>query len=238
MLHTKELEEYLNKLSVQKASFDGFFSFYNNQFSEYGNEVYDDIRSRLVHLKYFLENSWWNSRFHFLFKYFDRYYQVIDLGFSVPYLPLYLESRGILNKVPKLIYVDGNDTSEKLAKIILTQLGVSADFIVGDLQELSIWKEIQRLISPNKKLFTSFETIEHLEHPEKFWGNVKIFAGSDIILSLPIGPKIPSHATSFKSIDEVERYLEPYLTIKEERVFSGKEHDSVYEIYTCLGNIN
>lgn len=237
MDYTKEFEEYLDKLSIEKESFGDFFSFYNNQFSEYGNEVYEDIRSRLTHLKYFLENSWWNNRFHFLFRDFNKYSQIIDLGFSVPYLPLRLHKEGVLNNVPKLLYVDGNDTSKKLAKIILTKLGISADFVVGDLQDMSTWENIQNCILPSQKVFVSFETIEHLDQPEKFWNNLKTFSGSDMILSLPIGPKIPSHATSFENANEVKRYLEPYLAIREEKVFSGKEHDSAYEIYTCLAII-
>lgn len=237
MDYNNNFNEYLDKLSIEKDSFDNFFSFYNNQYSEYGNEVYEDVRSRLTHLKYFLECSWWNNRFHFLFKYFDRYSQIIDLGFSVPYLPLYLEQKGMLNKVPELLYVDGNDSSEKLAQIILTKLGVKASFVTGDLEDSFAWKDIENKLSSGKKLFTSFETIEHLDYPEKFWNNVKNYSGSDMILSLPIGPKIPSHATAFLNVTQIRSYLKQYLDIREEKIFSGKEHNSDYEIYTCLAII-
>ncbi len=233
----KSFDDYLYRLSIKKDDFDSFFSYYNSEFDNYGNEVYSDIRSRLCHLKYFLEDSWWNNRFYFLFKYYDRYSHIIDLGFSVPYLPLYVKRGNISIKLPKLIYVDGNNTSERLAKIILSDLAVSADFVTGDLLSSSTWASIDELLESGNKLFTSFETIEHLDKPDKFWSFLHKYAGSDIILSLPIGPKIPSHSISFHNIIDIKKFIEPYLKIKEEKTFSGIESGSMYEIYTCIATI-
>ncbi len=232
-----EFKKYLQSLSIDERAFVDFFDFYNNDFNEYGNEVYEDIRSRLTHLKYFLENSWWNNRFHFLWKYFAKYSQIVDLGFSVPYLPLHLNQENMLKEIPQLLYVDGNDTSKKLAQNILTGLDIKAQFVIGDLEDTTTWNSIKENLMGEKVLFTSFETIEHLNDPEKFWKYLKNHMGSDMILSLPIGPKIPSHQSFFVNKEQVHSYISQYLEIKEEKVFSGKDYGSDYSIYTCFGVI-
>lgn len=237
MSNTTEFKRYLKDVSIDEKSFDGFFSFYNDEYDKYGNEVYEDVRSRLTHLKYFLENSWWNSRFHFLWKYFKRYSQIVDLGFSVPYLPLHLNQEKRLGEAPQLLYVDGNDTSQRLAQIILTGLEVQAQFIVGDLENSVTWNSINKSLVSGKTLFTSFETIEHLKNPERFWRQLKNHAGSDMILSLPIGPQIPSHRSFFENEEQVRSYISHYLEIKEEKIFDGKDYGSNYSIYTCIGVI-
>ena len=237
MKKSLDLSKYLEVLNIDQSDFDKFFDFYNNSFNEYGNEVYDDIKSRLVHLRYFLENSWWNSRFNLLWKHFSTYSQIIDLGFSVPYLPIHLALNGNLNHVPKLLYVDGSETSKKLGKVILKDLNIESNFIVGDLQSDDTWKQIGKNIEGERILFTSFETIEHLNRPEDFWRNISKYRSSDIIISLPIGPKIPSHSSCFENTNQVKEYISQYLDIKEEIVFEGKSHGSNYSIYTCLGTI-
>lgn len=237
MENITEFNKHLESLSIGEKSFTDFFDFYNNDFNHYGNEVYEDIRSRLTHLKYFLENSWWNNRFHFLWIYFARYSQIVDLGFSVPYLPLHLNQENKLKETPQLLYVDGNDTSKKLAQNILTELGIKAQFVIGDLENDTTWNSIEENLTREKVLFTSFETIEHLNNPEKFWKHLKNHAGSDMIISLPIGPKIPSHQSFFENKEQVYSYISQYLEIKEKKIFDGKDHGSNYSIYTCLGII-
>ncbi|MEN9614190.1 MAG: hypothetical protein RLZZ347_497 [Candidatus Parcubacteria bacterium] len=233
------LVEYLSKqFSISKEDFEKFFHFYNEKFDSYGNEVYEDVRVRLVHLKYFLEGSWWNNRFYFLWKYFHRYEQIIDIGFSVPYLPLYLDKVGRLAELPKLLYIDGNETSKKVSEVILKRLEVTAEYITGDIEDEMLWDAVALQSESSKDtVLCAFETIEHLSHPEIFWNHVKRFSGKDIMLSLPIGPKIPSHHSFFATEQEVESYLSTYIGIKERKVFVGKSEGSSYSIYTCIGAI-
>ncbi len=237
MDNIEEFKKYLQSLSIDEKAFTDFFNFYNNEFNSYGNEVYGDIRSRLTHLKYFLEDSWWNNRFYFLWKNSTKYSQIVDLGFSVPYLPLYLNREHKLQEIPRLLYVDENDTSKKLSQIILANLNIKAQYIIGNLEDPSTWNSIGEGLDIGKILFTSFETIEHLNNPEKFWGYLKNYVGSDMILSLPIGPKIPSHKSFFENKEQTHSYISQYLEIKEEKVFEGKAYDSNYSIYTCIGTI-
>ena len=58
-----------------------------------------------------------------------------------------------------------------------------------------------------------------------------------MIISLPIGPKIPSHQSDFKNKEGVVKYISQYLNINDEMVFDGARHGSDYSIYTCIGVI-
>ncbi len=227
----------LSKLGISEGELRQYSEYYNGNYSSYGNEVYEDMRVRLVHLENFLQENWWNNRFHFLWKSFRNYEQIIDIGFSVPYLPLKLAQEDSLSLLPKMIYVDTNETSKKLAEVILDTLGVSGEFVVGSATEENTWNDIEKLTIPGKKLFTAFETIEHFEHPELFWKELSRFKGNDLTLSLPIGEKIPSHHSVFMTEAEVTKYLEQYLDITEIHVFDGKDAGSNYKIYTAIGNI-
>lgn len=231
------IEKLLKDFAIEQSDFESFFNFYNNDFKEYGNEVYKDFKVRLVHLKYFLENSWWNHRFHFLWKYYKNYEQVIDLGFSVPYLPIHLYELEKLNELPKTLYVDGNETSKKLADNILGTLNIRAKFVIGDLLDESTWKTIDSDLTDGNKLFCSFETIEHLDDPTEFWRHIGKYSGSDMTLSLPIGPKIPSHNLTFQNEKEAINYIQQYLELKESKVFNGKVNGSEYNLFTALGCI-
>ena len=51
-----------------------------------------------------------------------------------------------------------------------------------------------------------------------------------MVLSLPIGPKIPSHNIFFINEDTVKNYVEQYLKIKDSKIFDGKTQSSDYNI--------
>lgn len=225
----------LKELGITREELESFSNYYNNDYSAYGNEVYEDLKVRLVHLDNFLKENWWNNRFYFLWRDSDKYDEIVDIGFSVPYLPIHLADTSDIKNLPHLVYVDGNETSKKLATVILDLSNVKAEFVVGDAQNQNTWNEVKGLVSGEKRLFTAFETIEHFENPELFWNEIKKFKGDHLMLSLPIGEKIPSHHSVFSNESEVTNYLEKYLDIIETKVFSSDE--SKYKIYTAVGVI-
>ncbi len=235
MIHENLTHLALNKLNISPKELEEFSEYYNKDYSTYGNEVYEDIKVRLVHLENFLKENWWNNRFFFLWKYFSNYDEIIDIGFSVPYLPIHLSKLNKVQELPRLVYVDGNETSKKLAEVILDVLNIKAQFITGDAQNHNTWSEIKHVSSGYKRLFTAFETIEHFDHPELFWEGIADFRGDSLILSLPIGEKIPSHYSVFSNEIEITQYLEKYLEIQEKKVFSSSK--SKYKIYTAKGII-
>lgn len=248
---TRLLQDLCSDLGIEKEEFGVFLMHYDTGFESYGNEIYDDIKSRLVHLFYFLNKSWWNGRLEHLFSYYSNYDEVIDIGFSVPYLPLRawqqsLES-GKLSRLPHLLYVDLNDTSERLANMILPRIGASADFVTGNVELEDTWKRIAAKISTQenakegslKKLFCAFETVEHMEHPEKFWQNLsREHKGSDMALSLPVGPGIPSHHLVHEDLGSALAYARRYVDIREYKLISPPpDVQSNFNIFICIGAI-
>jgi len=235
MVKNSIINNALANLGISLEELRKYSDFYNSDYGAYGNEVYEDVKVRLVHLENFLKENWWNNRFYFLWRDFTKYKQIIDIGFSVPYLPIHLSSIGRLNELPNMVLVDGNDTSKKLALIILDELSAKAEFVIGDALNKNTWNEIKNYTIESKKLFTAFETIEHFDKPDLFWSEIGNFRGSDLMLSLPIGKKIPSHYTVFDNEETVTKYLNQYLDIKESKTFSSD--DSNYKIYTAVGSI-
>lgn len=235
MINDSIIDLILNRLNISAKELEDFSSYYNKDYNAYGNEVYEDIKVRLVHLDNFLKDNFWNNRFYFLWRDFCNYGEIVDIGFSVPYLPIHLLNINDMHKLPRLIYVDGNKTSEKMARIILESLNIEAQFVVGDAQDNGTWNDIKKIVSDRKRLFTAFETIEHFDRPELFWKEIGYFRDDHLMLSLPIGPKIPSHHSVFQSESQIVEYLEKYLDIKESKLFSSDE--SSYVIYTALGII-
>lgn len=237
MNETEILNTTLNKLGISPEELRAFSRHYNDDYQAYGNEIYEDIKVRLVHLDNFLKDNWWNNRFHFLWRDFSKYVQIIDFGFSVPYLPVKLALENKLSILPRLLYVDKNDTSMKMSEIILNSIGSGATYVTGNVLDNKVWTEIDEKILEGKKLFTAFETIEHYDNPEQFWKELHKYKSEDLILSLPIGEEIPSHHLVFSNQEEVNKYLSEYVNIKEYRVFNGKEAGSNYKIYTAICEI-
>ncbi len=237
-------------LAIEPESLGSFAAYYDAEFASYGNEVYGDIRSRLVHLLYFLNGSWWNGRFEYLFRDWPQYMQIVDLGFSAPYLPLHIWQEGPADpsrRLPRMIYVDLNDTSQRMSKILLSEMEKApgadrhvVDYAVGSLEEADTWKKISEYAGQSgKRLFCAFETIEHLEHPEAFWQHISQYAGEDMIISLPIGPAIPSHHLVFEDAEAALSYVREHIDISEFKVIvPPPDVKSDFSLFVCKGKIS
>ncbi|MBN2585649.1 hypothetical protein JXA59_03340 [Patescibacteria group bacterium] len=223
MDRTKLLDYLLGKFSVTENQLKQHRLFYNNHFNEYGNEVYEDVKTRLVHLQNFWDDSlWFNQRYDLLFKKYQDFDQIIELGFSLPYLYLQDDVSGLKNK--PLLLVDHYDSAIQVAKEIVDYLKVSnVQLIKSDIQSKEGWNDIQNKIIDGKRLFVAVETIEHLDQPELFWENIHRFVGDKIILSLPIGPAIPSHNLAMKDDQEALEYLEQYIDVAERQFISPSD---------------
>ncbi|MEK6898606.1 MAG: hypothetical protein AABW79_00740 [Nanoarchaeota archaeon] len=204
----------LKKFKISKKDFENHRNYYNNHFDNYDNQIYNDIKTRLVHLKNFSEKSWFNKRYDLLLKKYNLFDSIIEVGFSLPYLPLKKAK-----KLPFLVYIDKFDSAITISKEIINYLKSKAIFIEGDIEKKETWKEIKNDIN-GKSLVVCIEVLEHLEKPENFWENIKIVSPSNIIVSLPIGPKIPSHNLFFNTDKEAINYLERYMHIINQELIS------------------
>lgn len=66
----------------------------------------------------------------------------------------------------------------------------------------------------------SFETIEHLEHPEKFLNAIK---GKELIFSIPIDSPSEYHKQVYETEEEIKKFIESFgWTITDEWLQDGK----------------
>jgi hypothetical protein len=206
----------MKKFKISEEAFKKHKKYYNNQFDKYDNEIYQDIKTRLVHLDNFSERNWFNKRYNLLFKKYPLFDYIVEVGFGLPYLYLRTEKER-LNELPSLIYVDIYESALKVSKEIIKNLGRNADFIKGDIEEEETWDLIKEKIN-GKTLLVGIEVLEHLKNPNYFWENAKKLNPSKIIISLPIGPKISSHHSFFLTEKKARDYLEKYIIIEDENI--------------------
>jgi len=223
------LKNLMATFKVSEEAFEKHMEYYNNHFNEYGNEIYEDIKTRLVHLSNFSETNWFNKRYDMLFRHYSTFDCIIEVGFSLPYLPL-KENKPL----PKLIYVDTYQSALEISKEIMKGYGQDARFIKGDIEEEATWSSIREEVK-GRTLLVAIEILEHLENPDYFWKEVKNLNPSGIVISFPIGPKIPSHHSYFEGEDEVREYFERYLVIEEEHIIepenkSGRDLDKYKDL--------
>lgn len=155
---------------------------------------------------------------------FGEFDQIVELGFGLPYLHLYLAERGELDKMPSTVLVDYYASAVDVSREIMKYLGVeNTNVFQSDIQDPKAWDMIRSSYIDGRRLFVAIEIIEHLKTPEAFWKGIKRFSGDDIILSLPVGPAIPSHQLVLSTIEEAEEYVEKYVDITEKRILTPDE---------------
>lgn len=219
--------QLLNKLkktfNLSSKEIEQHREYYNNHFDKYGNEIYEDTKTRFVHLLNFWDRTnWFNKRFNLLFKNYSSFTEIIEIGFGLPYLPLYLKRKNILNTCPHLILIDKYDSARLITEQILKEIKVHVDIITSDIETENTFREIKKYQKTEDSLLVAIEVVEHLKNPEKFWNLAKKISPKKIIVSLPIGPKISSHNLVFRKELEARKYLKKYIVIEKEELISPK----------------
>lgn len=234
MIH-ETTKKIIQKLNITEVEFLQFKLFYNECYLLYGNEIYDDIQTKIVHVENYLDNSWWNNRFYYLKRKHRDFDKIVDLGFSIPYL--YFGSlQSLISISEKQIVLVDNLCSIEFARLLVSQRTYPLlRFVQGDITKSNTWKRIGRYDDSSKLLFTAFEVIEHLKYDHIFWNHIKKHVNASLILSIPIGPKIPAHYKEFKTETEVILYLQQYVKIKHFRIFKNK--NSLFRIFTAITTI-
>lgn len=218
---------------LDDAAVQSFLEYYNRDFSAYGNEVYQDVRSRIAHWVNFAQGGWFAERLNLFLNRVDelkgRPVVVVDLGFSVPYAysrPSLLESAQT-----RFLFVDKEISTLQFYSCYVAKYGlrnrVSLDMpILGDIESEQGRKRIigaahGLLVEgrPEKLIIFSSEVIEHLAEPECAWKLMKnlteSYAGIDheIHITLPIGRIIPSHTISFETVESAKVYVERNMAV-------------------------
>lgn len=216
------LDYLLSRFRITPEALREHRMFYNNHFDEYENDIYADVKTRLVHLQNYWEgNLWFNKRYDLFREVYRDFDQIIELGFSLPYMQLEAARRGELLHSPRFVFVDLYQSAIDVTQAILEYLGVvNVEMIKADIQDTSDWQSITKGIIPGKRLFVAIETVEHLSEPDKFWANLKGFKGDHVILSLPIGPAIPSHFLVTETADKARDYVGQHVELMKEQIIA------------------
>lgn len=123
---------------------------------------------------------------------------------------------------------------------ISSALKQEAQFIKGDIEDKETWSKIAS-VSKGRVLLVCIEVLEHLDNPHNFWKNAKALNPSQVIVSLPIGLKIPSHNSSFENKSGAVKYLEKYLKIKELQLIKpfikSERNIDEYSILIAMGEL-
>jgi hypothetical protein len=144
----------LEKFEISRDEVLSHQEFYNNHFQEYENEVYEDVKTRLVHLLNFWQDGFWfNERFSLLFKHFSEYEAIVDFGYGLPYLSLRLAESDQSSAVPRQVFVDKYQSAETVSREILGYLGQKAQFITETIESPKVFEKLSQLNLPAKKLF-------------------------------------------------------------------------------------
>ncbi len=128
-----------------------------------------------------------------------------------------------------VIGIDISEEAVDYAKHMFKGQGVKAEFIVEDLQN-SLLQEAYRLMYP-KTMFdvvVSFETIEHLDHPELWVNQVKdlLNAGGTFISSVPLAQEL----TDFHKHTFTEDSFRKLITDSGLSISSEKTQDGEYQV--------
>ena len=192
---------------------------YLKDFSAYGNEIYDDIATRLAHWISFQEQGWFQRRLDRAFLAMQNADAIVDLGFSVPYAYTNRLVREDLSK--RFILVDRTrsalDFYDAITRMNRWQRRCSLDrTILADI-EAPLGK--QRILAavdslkPTSLLIIASEVVEHLTDDSQLWEivlaleSVPSVRRCECFITLPIGRRIPSHTIEFRTSDAALGYL-------------------------------
>jgi len=242
------LKHLMQAFRITPEQLNASLDFYRNNFQGYDNEIYSRIDTRLVHLATFLDRrDWFGKRFDLVFKQFpDKDYEVqpdemIDIGFSLPYLPIRWNEENSHRLFPEYVLVDKFESAGIVSEEILKYINdkwrhrsTKAKIIIGDLHDDATIDAIVSKSKGARKLLVGIEAVEHLENPNKFWELADELGNPNAIVSLPTGPKIPSHHMTFDTIEAARKYLQQHMTISEEEIVAPPGKWKEGDAFPCL----
>ena len=206
--YKNKIKKILSKLKLSEDEVVQAYADYDMDIFAYKNEIYKSIALRVaLYLHYTLKGSWHQERQEVILNFIKRVKpkSVIDIGFGAP--TKYIEEYVIKNKV-NLTLIDLYESAFRFTEIFLGLISKN-------------WKKFIsfKKFDMNKNEFVGDydcyifqDSIEHAKNPSKFLKKTVQMSSnkSSFIISLPIGPKIPSHNISWKTEKEAINWLKIY----------------------------
>ena len=201
----KEIVQLMTNLNISKEEIIQAYVNYDMYVFIYDNDVYGDISLRFaLYLHYILKGSWHQDRQNTILEFIKKAQpsSIVDMGFGAPtkYINEY-----IFKHKKKLVLVDLYKPAFKFAESLL------------DIWNSS-WKDyvsFMKLDMNTHKLPGDFDcylfqdSIEHVKDSKKYLTKIVKSSkdGAYFILSIPLGPKIPSHTISWDTSKNAVKWL-------------------------------
>ena len=203
--HKQEIDYILSKLKLSKEKVIQAYIKYDIDIFAYENEIYESLDMRAVlYLHNLLKGSWHQERQQDILDMLKNANpkSIVDMGFGVPtkYIREY-----ILKQRTKLVLVDLYDSAFQFSKILL-------DYLYSSWKEFISFKKLDMNTHEFVGKFDCYifqDSIEHVKNATEYLSKTVKFApkNSKFILSLPVGPCVPVHTISWKSNEEVKKWL-------------------------------
>lgn len=255
-----EVELLASLFGYTPRKVEAFVNFYNDDYSTYGNEIYEDVRSRIAHWINFQRPSWFNKRLDPWLRLIRKRLSEsdgsqpiisIDIGFSVPYV--YTDADLVSDQRLRCVFVDKESSAAHFYNTISRKLGISRDgldqVVVADIENTYDWLDVELAIrsvssarnSAPRIIISASEVIEHLRTPSRFFACCaaleEIFQTKvDVFLTLPIGRQIPSHERAFDTTAAALRFVKKYMVVTSHSAIEPSEADGPVSPYltACL----
>ena len=202
-----EIKKILGKLGITEEEAIQDYVNYDLDVNAYSNEIYESLGMRMVlHLHNLLERSWHQERQQTILEMLsglENVKSIVDMGFGVPIR--YVKEYVLKNKNLKLTLVDMYDSAFDFSRVLLDswsenwrdqiefkKLDMNSHEYVGDFD-----------------VYIFQDSIEHVEKATEYLSKTVKLApkSAKFVLSLPIGPKVPSHFISWKTGQEAGEWL-------------------------------
>jgi 2-polyprenyl-3-methyl-5-hydroxy-6-metoxy-1,4-benzoquinol methylase len=202
-----EIEYLLRYFNLKEEQLIQEYVNYDLDVFSYGNEIYESIVMRLVlHLHNLLDGSWHKDRQKIILEFLEKinFETAVDVGFGVP--TKYLKSYLLNKSTKKFTLVDFYESAFDFAKVILSRLSSSYNKTINF--EKKNMDDMEYL--GDYDIFLFQDSIEHTKDPTGYLKKTVSLSPkkSKFILSLPIGPEVPSHYIEFKDKENAIKWLE------------------------------
>ncbi|MDP2628740.1 MAG: hypothetical protein Q8P15_02485 [Nanoarchaeota archaeon] len=203
----KEIKYFLRYFRLGEEQLIQEYVNYDLDVFDYENEIYESIVMRLVlYIHNLLDGSWHQDRQNTILEFLKKinFETAVDVGFGVPtkYIKHY-----ILNKsAKKFTLVDLYDSAFDFAKVLLFRWSKTykktINFEKVDMNNMEYIGDYD--------VFLFQDSIEHTKNPTGYLKKTVFLSpeSSKFILSLPIGPSVPSHYIEFKNKEVAIKWLE------------------------------
>jgi len=224
-LDGSEVSFLLSSLNMSKAdAIEGYLE-YNLDVSAYSNEIYQSLGTRFaMHIQNLIKKSWHDERQGVVLDMLNKIKpkSIVDMGFGVP--GRYVREYALKNNVNLTLtdfYPSAFEFSGKLLDFWDSKWKDSISFDHLDMNSLEHPGDFD--------CYIFMDSIEHIKAPAKYLKKVVSKSGSKskFILSIPIGPMIPSHTIGWENEKEAISWLEDNgLTIERiERICPNPDVD-------------